>query len=133
MAFKPRGVVLGLAGVQLADAAFNAIPNQWVKDDLDHLRFPENFRFVFPLIKSGSAAGLLAGLRWPRVGRVTTFALMAYFTAAMGFHARAKDGALRYVPAAAMLGWAMVVSRSCRTDRVTRAEPSGEWPGHRPR
>jgi hypothetical protein len=105
MAIEPRRLVLGLAVVQVADAAFNAIPNQWVKDDLDHLGFPERYRFLFPLVKGSSAVGLVAGLRWPRLGRVTATALIAYFIVAMGFHARAKDKGLKYLPAAGMLAW----------------------------
>ena len=105
MRSKPTRMVSSLAAVQLADAAFNAVPNQWIKDDLDHLGFPERLRVIFPIIKSGSALGLVAGLRWPRLGRLTAMALIAYFIAALGFHARAKDGPLRYAPAAAMLAW----------------------------
>ncbi len=105
MAPDPRRVVTGLAVVQLADAAFTAVPTRWLKDDLDHLGFPERLRFLFPVIKGGSALGLLGGLRWPRLGRLTAVALVAYFVAAMGFHARARDKAVRYLPALGMLGW----------------------------
>ena len=107
-----KRLVLGLAGVQVADAVFNAVPNQWLKDDLDHLGIPERLRFVFPVIKGSSAIGLVAGLRWPRIGRLTTSALVTYFVLAMGFHARAKDRAFRYAPAAAMLGWSARTFRS---------------------
>jgi hypothetical protein len=55
--------VLGLVAVQLGDAAFNAVPSQWLKDDLAHLGNPEDVRFIFPVIKSASAVGLLGGLR----------------------------------------------------------------------
>src|SRR5438067_13793025 len=85
MRLQPRQQVLGLVAVQSADAAFNAIPTQWLRDDLDHLGVPEGLRFVFPLIKSASALGLLGGFRWPRLGRVTATALIVYFLAAMGF------------------------------------------------
>jgi len=54
--------VLGLVAVQPADAAFNAIPTQWLREDLYHLGVPEDLRFVFPLVKSASAVGLLGGL-----------------------------------------------------------------------
>jgi DoxX-like protein len=107
-----RRVVTALATVQLADAVFNAIPTQWLRDDLDHLGVPQDLRVVFPVIKTASALGLLAGLEWPGLGRTTAAALIAYFVAAMGFHARAKDGPLRFVPAAAMLGWSMAALRS---------------------
>jgi len=105
-------LVKGLAAVQLGDAAFNAIPTQWLRDDLDHLGVPQDLRLVFPIVKSASAAGLLAGLKWPALGRVTAQALVAYFIVAMGFHARAKDPPLKFVPAAAMLGWSIAAVRA---------------------
>lgn len=114
MLVDPRRLVLGLVGVQLADATFNAVPNQWVKDDLDHLGFPEDFRFIFPVVKSASALGLVAGLRWPRVGRLTAVALIAYFIAALGFHARVKDRPIQYAPALGMLAWSVMTLRGYR-------------------
>jgi len=111
-----RQQVLGLVVVQSADAAFNAIPTQWLRDDLQHLGVPEDLRFVFPIVKSASALGLLGGLRWPRLGRVTAAALIVYFVGAMGFHARAKDGVVRYTPAAAMLSWSIAALRAFRVE-----------------
>jgi hypothetical protein len=108
--------VLGLVAVQLGDAAFNAVPTQWLKDDLDHLGIPEEVRFIFPVIKSASAVGLLGGLRWPRLGQLTASALVAYFIAALGFHVRAKDTPVRYAPAAGMLAWSIVAFRAYRVD-----------------
>jgi hypothetical protein len=119
-------LVLGLVGYQVADAAFNAVAlydiadstrwgnwaKEWAKDDLDHLRFPERFRFLFPIIKSSSAAGLLVGLRWRRLGRFTAAALVAYFVIALGFHRRAKDPLNKFGPAAVMLLWSCVVLRA---------------------
>jgi hypothetical protein len=107
-------LVLGLAAVQLADAAFNAVADEWVKDDLDHLGFPKDLRAIFPIIKTASSVGLLIGLRRPRLGRTTAVALVAYFLIALGFHVRAKDRLVQYVPAAAMLGWSALVLRSFR-------------------
>lgn len=109
--------MLGLVVVQSADAAFNAIPSQWLCDDLAHLGVPWELRFVFPGIKSASAVGLLGGLRWRRLGRVTAAALIVYFLAAMGFHARAKDRLVRYTPAAAILAWSIAVLRTFRDER----------------
>jgi hypothetical protein len=107
---------LALIAVQLIDALLSTIAKRRVKDDLDHLGFPEQLRFVFPIIKCGSAAGLLAGLRWPSSGRLTAWALIVYFIAAMGFHSRAHDTLLRHMPAAAMLAWSALVLRSYRVD-----------------
>jgi hypothetical protein len=98
--------------VQLGDAVFNAVPTQWLRDDLDHLGVPQDLRVAFPIIKSASAAGLLAGLKWPALGRLTAAALVAYFILAMGFHARAKDGPLKFVPAAGMLSWSIAALRA---------------------
>src|SRR5205814_9969003 len=97
---------------QLGDAVFNAIPTQWLRDDLDHLGFPQDLRFVFPIVKSASAAGLLVGMKRPAVGRVTAGALIAYFVLAMRFHARAGDGPVKFVPAAAMLAWSIAALRA---------------------
>ena len=108
--------MVALAGVQLADAAFNAVPTQWLRDDFDHLGVPENVRFVFPVVKSASAVGLLGGLKWPPLGRLTANALIVYFLLALGFHARAKDRAARFAPAAGMLGWA-ILTRLTFSDR----------------
>ena len=107
-----RRIVKGLVAVQLGDAVFNAIPTQWLRDDLDHLGIPQDLRFVFPIVKGAAAAGLLAGLKWPALGRVTAQALVAYFVVAMGFHARVKDPPLKFVPAAAMLGWSIAAVRA---------------------
>src|SRR5213595_3353436 len=109
---QPRRLVWGLVAVQLGDAAFNAVPTQWLKEDLEHLGVPEDLRLVFPVIKTASAVGLAAGLRWPRLGRLTALALVGYFLAAMGFHARAKDPPHRYVPAAGMLVWSIEAFRA---------------------
>src|SRR5437588_10769067 len=117
-----RRIVKALVAVQLGDAVFNAIPTQWLRDDLDHLGIPEDLRFVFPIVKSASAAGLLAGWKWPAVGRLTARALIAYFILAMGFHARAKDPPLQFVPAAAMLGWSIAALRAYPLRDVTATE-----------
>jgi hypothetical protein len=108
---RATGLVAGLAAVLLADAAFNALAERWTKDELDHLRFPERLRFVFPWIKCGSAVGLFVGLRWRTLGRVTARALVLYFLAAIGFHARARDPVRRHLSAVALLVWSALVSR----------------------
>ena len=108
--------MLGLVAVQLGDGVFNAIPNQWLIDDLDHLGFPQDLRFIFPVIKSGSAVGLLVGLKQPRIGQLTALALITYFVAAIAFHARARDKLPSYVPAAAMLVWSTMALRAYRLE-----------------
>ena len=122
---RSRLLVMGFATVQATDAAFNVVglypvarsatwakwAKQWTKDDLDRLGFPERFRFIFPVIKAGSVAGLLVGLRWRALGRFTGAALVVYFVTALGFHVRARDPVLKYVPAAVMLVWSYVALR----------------------
>jgi len=120
--------VVALAGVQLADAAFNAVPTQWLRDDLDHLGIPENVRVVFPVVKSASAVGLVGGLRWPRLGRLTANALIVYFLLALGFHAKAKDRPAKFAPAAGMLGWA-IVTRQTFSDRDAPQSLRGQLHG----
>ena len=131
---RRRQLVLALACSQLFDAGFNAVglygianstrwgqwTKEWTQDDLDHLRFPERFRFVFPIIKSSSAAGLLVGLRWPRLGRLTAAALVAYFVAALGFHLRAKDSWVIHGPAVFMLVWSAAAWRALCTSGSAR-------------
>jgi DoxX-like protein len=112
MALGPRRLISGLVVVQIADGVFNAVPTQWLKDDLDRLGFPWRFRVVLPVLKGASAVGLLGGLRWPRLGRVTAGALVAYFTAAIAFHVRAKDSPRRMSAAVGMLGWSLLSVRA---------------------
>jgi len=98
--------------VQVGDAIFNAVPSQWLKDDFDHLRIPQEMRPLFPAVKSASAMGLYLGLRRPALGRLTAAALIVYFALALGAHARVKDPALKAVPAAGMLAWSIVAFRA---------------------
>lgn len=126
-----RTAVVGLVATLAANAAFDAVAlypvaeatvwgrraKQWAKDDLDRLEFPESFRFVFPIVKGSSVAGLLIGLRWRKLGRFTAGSVLAYFITAIGFHVRVKDPALKYAPAVGMLGWSALAFRSLKGDR----------------
>ena len=114
VARSDRRIILGLAAMQAADGVFNAIPTQWLKEDLAHLGIPWRLRPIFPVIKGASTVGLLAGLRWPRLGRLTARALVAYFVCAIGFHVRANDRPLRWTPAIAMLAWSARASGAYR-------------------
>ena len=106
---RQRWLVTRLVAVQVGDAAFNAFPTQWLKDDLDHLGIPEDMRLLFPVVKSASAMGLYLGLRRPGLGRLTAAALVVYFLLALGAHARVNDPPLKAVPAAGMLAWSILV------------------------
>jgi hypothetical protein len=112
MRLEPKRILITLVVVQAADALFTAIPSTLLKDNLDQLGLRQDLRVLLPIAKGSSALGLLAGLRWPTLGRLTAVALLVYFVAALGFHARAHDAALRYVPAVAMMGWVALVLRS---------------------
>jgi hypothetical protein len=103
MAIRWRRHVLVFAAFQLSDAVACAIPLDYIRRDLDNIKCPDSIRRALPAIKTASAAGLLLGLRWPRVGRLTAVSLMAYFLAAIGFHVRAKDPAWRAMPAASLV------------------------------
>ena len=110
MLLGKRQRVLALVAVQTGDAVFNTFPTQWLQDDLDRLRLSPPVRTAIPIIKASSAVGLLAGLRWPRLGRLTAGAIVAYFLCALGAHARVRDPAWRYAAAAGMLVFAAKVT-----------------------
>lgn len=129
---RSQRLVVWLIGAQAANTVFDAIAlypigqstrwgdraQQWAKDDLDRLGFPERFRFVFPIVKASSVAGLLLGLRWRALGRLTAAAVVTYFLVALGFHVRAKDPIIKYVPAVGMLGWSSLALRSMKSRRA---------------
>jgi hypothetical protein len=121
MRLRPRQRVVALAGVQLGDAALNAFATEWMKDDLGRLRVPWRLRPLFPVVKTASAAGLVAGLKWPRLGRLTANLLVVYFVLALGAHARVRDQAARYGPAVAMLGWSLAARRAFTADGTAQS------------
>ena len=122
---RQRLALAGLVGALLADGSFNAVAlydlaqstgwgrrsKEWAQADLDRLRFPEELRFLFPIIKFASVLGLALGFRWRPMGRLTSAALVAYFLLAVGFHARAKDPPRNYLAALAMLAWSYMAWR----------------------
>jgi DoxX-like family len=110
--------VTGLAVVQIADAAFNVAAREWMRANLEHLRIPYGYRHVFPIVKTASAAGLLAGLQWAPLGRLTARLLVVYYILAMLAHYRVKDPVKNYVPAAAMLAWSALAQRTYTTPTI---------------
>ena len=96
-----KDVPIGLAMLQLADAAGNElVSRRIVETHLDHLRVPVRLRPVLPAVKVLSSAGLVVGLKSPRLGVLTSAALIAYYAGAVGFHLRAGDHPVLAAPAA---------------------------------
>jgi len=118
----------GLAVFQLVDALATSLLRQHFKDQLDHLGVPENVRVLLPLIKVSTSAGLLLGLRIPRIGALTSAALVAYYAAAIEFHLLAKDHPAVSLPAVAfgssaavaLLGFSMVFDERSPHNRSAR-------------
>jgi len=98
----PKQLAVGLAGLQLADAIGNAfVPRSSVTAHLDHLRVPNRVRPALPVIKVAGSAGLVLGIKSPRLGAVTAACLVGYYAAAVGFHVRAGDPNVASLPALA--------------------------------
>ena len=102
MTIDAKRLVLGLAAFNALDAVACAIPAPYIKRDLDRLGCPENLQRALPVVKGAAAIGLVAGMKEPRLGRLTSAALVAYFGCAVGFHVRAHDHPIRSVPAATL-------------------------------
>src|SRR5437588_5742713 len=111
---RTRQLVLGLALVQLLDVVGGElVPRRYVDAHLDHLGVPTYLRPVLGVIKGTASLGLLAGLRWPRLGAVTSAALVSYYSAAARFHLLAGDHPALAAPAGALgIGAAMALTRS---------------------
>ena len=103
MALRWRRHILAFAAFQLGDAVACAIPLGYIQRDLDNIGCPPAIQRALPSIKAASATGLLLGRRWPLLGRVTAFSLVAYFVAAIGFHVHAKDSVWKTLPAASLM------------------------------
>ena len=98
--------------IQAADAVACAIPLPIIRRDLERLGCSDTVQRTIPVVKAASVAGLLAGLRSPRLGRLTTTALLGYFTCAVAAHARVRDPAWRYAAAVGMAGLVLTARRS---------------------
>jgi len=88
--------------MQLADAIGNElVPRRCLTAHLDHLRVPKPLRPALPVIKVAGAAGLVLGIKLPRLGALTAASLVAYYAAAVMFHACADDHPFVWLPAIA--------------------------------
>lgn len=101
-----------LLAVQAGDAVACAIPLTIIRNDLTRLGCPPALQRTIPVVKAASAVGLLAGWRNPRVGRLTTDALVAYFVCALAAHGRVRDPAWRWAAATGMLGLTLIARRA---------------------
>lgn len=92
---------MGFVVLQLVDALGNQlVPRRYVEAHLDHLRVPRKLQQMLPAIKVLSSAGLMLGLRWPRLGALTSACLIGYYAAAVGFHLNAPEHPALAAPAA---------------------------------
>ncbi|MBS9534484.1 DoxX family protein [Mycobacterium sp. M1] len=108
----------GLAAFQAADAVACAVPVPYIAKTLDALGVPQQIRPVLPAAKAASVIGLLAVNRFPALARLTTAALMLYFTLAVGAHIRVKDKVVNTVPSAFFLALftALTIAGPSRTE-----------------
>ena len=113
---QARRVVLGLAGLLVLSALYDAVPNRWFQEEFEHLRLPRWFRPIMVLSKCAAIAGLLRGFTSTKLGRLTARALVVYFVLAVGAHVRVKDKPVQFVPALAMLAWSVMAARVYPTE-----------------
>lgn len=99
---SPRVLAL-LASFQAVDAAICVQPIPYVAKRLDDVRYPQQYRWIFAPIKAASAVGLLGGIRFPWLAKLTLLMLTVYFTLAVGAHVRARDIGLNAVSASSLL------------------------------
>ena len=107
----PQQAATVLVAVQATDAVAGAIPLDTIREELTRLGCPPWLQRVIPALKAASVVGLLAGRRDPRLGRLTSDALVAYFLCALGAHGRVRDPAWRWAAAAGMLGIVLFARR----------------------
>lgn len=100
---------VGLAGVQLVDAALCMRPAGFVAACLEDVRFPSEYWPVLAPIKVAAAVGLLAGRRMPIVGAATCAGLVLYFGTAVGLHLQAQDVGRNLGNATGLLGASAMV------------------------
>ena len=112
----PEQAAALLLAIQAGDAVACGIPLPIIQRDLERLGCSPALQRAIPVLKAASAVGLLAGRKDPRLGRLTTDALMAYFVCALGAHARVRDPLWRWAAATGMLGLTLVARRAFRED-----------------
>jgi len=99
---SPRVLAL-LASFQAIDAAICVQPIPYVAKCLDDVHYPQQNRWIFAPIKGASGIGLLGGIRFPWLAKLTLVMLTVYFTLAVAAHARARDIGLNAFSASSLL------------------------------
>ena len=98
----PKHLAVGLAAAQLADAIGNElVPRRYLTAHLDHLGVPNRLRPALPVIKVAGSAGLVLGIKSPRLGAMTAACLVGFYAAAVVFHVLADDHPVVWLPAIA--------------------------------
>lgn len=93
---------LAAAG-QSTDGILCLGPIPYIARCLDDVNFPMEHRWVFPVVKFASAAGLASASRYPALARFTAVMLTVYFCLAVGMHVRARDLRLNFAAASSLL------------------------------
>lgn len=96
-------ILAGLATFQAVDAAICVKPIPYVAKCLDDVNYPQEGRWIFPVVKAAATVGLLVGIRHPWVAKLTLVMLTIYFSLAVGYHLRAKDIGLNAASASSLL------------------------------
>ncbi|TDZ85598.1 hypothetical protein DE4585_00917 [Mycobacteroides salmoniphilum] len=92
-----------LGSFQAVDAALCIQPVPYVAKCLDDVRYPQQNRWIFAPIKAASAIGLIGGIRFPGLAKLTLVMLTVYFSLAVGAHLRVRDIGLNAMSASTLL------------------------------
>jgi hypothetical protein len=88
-----------MAGLQIIEVIASAT-TPTTRARLDRLGVPSWIRSGLPAIKITMSAGLLVGLRRPRVGAAAAAGMVAFYATAIGFHRLSGDPIILALPAA---------------------------------
>ncbi|MGH3956022.1 DoxX family protein [Mycobacteroides salmoniphilum] len=102
-AFVSSRVLALLGSFQAVDAALCIQPVPYVAKCLDDVRYPKQNRWIFAPIKAASAMGLIGGIRFPGLAKLTLVMLTVYFSLAVGAHLRVRDIGLNVMSASTLL------------------------------
>jgi hypothetical protein len=93
-------LVGAMSALQLIEAIVSATAPTATRARLDRLDVPPWIRSSLPAIKITMSAGLLLGMRWPRVGAAAAGAMVAFYATATSFHRLSDDPIILALPAA---------------------------------